>query len=128
MSLCVKENYMDIAKIENHGFLKLIKLTLENNYFSIEQACEITGLSIKQFNFAKHEIFVLNGLQDGHIQQNEMHSWELSPASYFNYLQYLEFKHSIESSRKSSILAIAAIIISGILAVASLVVSINANT
>ena len=119
---------MDINKIENHGFLKLIELTLKNNNFSVSQACEETGLSPKQFNFAKYEIFVLNGAQDGHIQQNEMHSWELSPSSYFNYLQYLEFKHSIETSQKSTRLAIIAISISGLLALASLIVSINANT
>lgn len=119
---------MDITKIESHGFLKLIKSTLENNNFSITQACESTGLSPKQFNFAKRDIFVLNGAQDGHIHQDEMHTWELSPATYFNYLQYLEFKHSIESSRKSTKLAIVAISISGLLALISLVVSLNANT
>jgi len=119
---------MDITKIENHGFLKLIEFSLENKNFSISQACETTGLSPKQFNFAKHEIFVLNGAQDGYVQENEMQSWELSPATYFNYLQYLEFKHSIETSQKSTKLAIGAIIVSGVLALASLIVSINANT
>ena len=119
---------MDIEKLENHGFIKLIELTLENNEFSIAQACKHTGLSDKQFNFAKHDIFVLNAAQDTHINPSEVQYWELAPATYFNYLQYLEFKHSIESSRKSTIIAIIAIAISGLLALASLLVSINVNT
>ena len=115
---------MDFKSIDNHGYLKLIELTLENNTFSISEACEKTGLNFKQFNFAKHQIFVLNAAQDGNLNDMETQQWELAPASYFNYLQYLEFKHSIESSRKSTILAIIAIILSGSLALASLLVSI----
>jgi len=116
---------MNIANIEKHGYLKLIEYTLESNQYSMAQACEYTGLSNKQFNFAKHDIFVLSAAQDTSLNPNEQHQWELSPDSYFNYLQYLEFKHSIESSRKSTMLAIIAIIISGTLALASLFVSIN---
>ena len=116
---------MNIDKIKNHGYLKLIELTLDNNQFSISGACKVTGLNFKQFNFAKHEIFVLNAAQDNHQNDHEVQQWELSPSSYFNYLQYLEFKHSIESSRKSTILAIVAIIISGSLALGSIIISLN---
>ena len=116
---------MDFKNIDNHGYLKLIELTLENNTFSVSEACAKTGLNFKQFNFAQHQIFVLNAAQDGNLNDKETQQWELAPTSYFNYLQYLEFKHSIESSRKSTILAIIAIIISGSLALASLLVSIN---
>jgi len=116
---------MNIDNIEKHGYLKLIEFTLNNNHYSIAQACKYTGLSSKQFHFAKHNIFVLNAAQETNLNQNTDQDWEISPGSYFNYLQYLEFKYSIESSRKSTNIAIIAIIISGLLALASLIVAMS---
>ena len=102
---------MNINNIDKHGYLKLIELTLDNDTFSISQACEKTGLNFKQFNFAKHQIFILNAAQEKNQNDKEIQQWELAPESFFNYLQYLEFKHSVDSSRKSTVIAIIAIII-----------------
>lgn len=68
---------MNIADIEKHGYLKLIEYTLKNNHYSIDQACEKTGLSSKQFQFAKHELFVLSGYQDTYVNPEEVLEWEL---------------------------------------------------
>ena len=116
---------MNLKDIEKHGYLKLIEFTLENSNYSIEQACDRTGLNSKQFQFAKHEIFVLSGYQDTYVNPEKVLEWELSPKAYFQYLEYLEFKHAIESSKKATRTAIAAITISGILGLATLITSLK---
>lgn len=116
---------MDISKIEQHGYLKLIEFTLNNSSFSATQACEHCDLSFPQFNLTKPRIFIMKGTQDHSLNPNEVQRWELSSESYFNHLQYLEFKHAIDSSQKSMRVAIIAIIVSCVLTGASLYVNRN---
>lgn len=103
--------------IDNHGYIKLIEHTLKNNNFSVNQVCKDTGLTTKQFNFAKEHIFMLSHFQENNLNPEIKQDWELSPSAYFNYLQYLEFKHSIKSSRISLYVAFFAVVISIIVGV-----------
>ena len=118
---------MDITDIENHGFIKLIKFALENKSFSKKQACEYSGLSDRQFDFVRDRIFVLSGYQEENLSSSEIQDWELSPASYFQYLQYLGYKHAVKVSQRAHYTAIAAIVISGALAVTSIIVSVGSG-
>ncbi len=103
---------MKNKNIEKHAYIKLIELTLENNEFSIKDACEKTDLSSDEFHYAKNEIFLLSGDQRTSQNNESLKTWKLSPKAYFQYLEYLEFKHSVKSSKKSTKIAIAAIVIS----------------
>lgn len=111
---------MDMHGIEIHGYIKLIEFALGNKRFSKNAACEKSGLSEKQFDFARNRIFVLSAYQEQNFSRTEEQEWELSPEAFFNYLQYLEFKHAVRSARSAQYISIAAIIISGVLALASL--------
>ena len=111
---------MDIIEIKNHGYIKLIEFTLKNNKFSKDSACKVSGLSHKQFDFIKDNLFILSEHQKQNASNNIEQEWELTPETYFSYLQYLEFKHAVRSSHTAKYIAIAAIVISGMLALASL--------
>jgi len=118
---------MDITNIENHGFIKLIEFALKNKSFSKKQACEFSGLGERQFDFARDNIFVLSGYQERNLSSSEIQDWELSPDAYFNYLQYVGFKHAVKVSQRAHYTAITAIIISAILAVVSIIVSVGSS-
>lgn len=118
---------MNIKDIENHGFIKLIEFALENKSFSKKQACEFSGLRERQFDFSRDKIFVLSGYQEQNLSASEIQDWELSPESYFNYLQYVGFKHAVKVSRRAHYTAITAIAISVTLAVVSIIVSVGTS-
>ena len=111
------------ALMDKHKYIALIEYALEQRTFSMLDACEATGVSQKEFQFIRRSIFVLNAEQDtieGLVaNRREVQDWVLSPEAYFNYLQYCEFKHSLESAEaaqksatKAFWVALAAIVVS----------------
>lgn len=118
---------MDIENIEEHGFIKLIGLAIENKRFSKKQACEHCGLDSKQFDFIRDRIFILNGHQVDNFDFTKDQEWELSPDSYFQYLQYRGFKHAVKVSHRAHQTAMAAIAISALLAIASIIVAMTSG-
>lgn len=114
---------MKVDAIEKHKYIKLLEFSLENRNFTKVQACNASGLSQSDFDFIKGQIFSLSAAQESFVSANENHEWKLSPQAFFNYLQFQEFKHAVNTAETSKKIAIASIAISGLLAVASLVVS-----
>ena len=100
--------------LSKHKYISLIEYSLEQGdaEFSASDACFETGLSEREFNFIRASIFILNGYQEvPTFDTKKPHQWILRPEAYFSYLQYLEFGHSIEYSRKSYWIAVAAILV-----------------
>lgn len=115
--------------MNKHKYIELIEYALENPRFSVIQACEATGLSDGEFRFIRREIFVLNMEQDSaDLHTREVQEWKLHPQAYFNYLQFCEFKHSLEESaraqenaQRAHWIAIAAIVISVVVGLSPIV-------
>jgi hypothetical protein len=115
--------------MDKHKYIELIEYALENPRFSVIQACEATGLSDGEFRFIRREIFVLNMEQDSaELHTREVQEWKLHPQAYFNYLQFCEFKHSLEESaraqenaQRAHWIAIAAIVISVVVGLSPIV-------
>lgn len=102
-----------LAEPTRHKYVGLIEFALKNPEFSAQAACDATGLSDKEFSFVADAIFSLDANQSqGTYQPNHKQEWILKPEAYFSYLQYLEFKHSIEHARRSYWLSVLAIILS----------------
>jgi len=96
-----------------HRYVGLIEFALENPEFSTKEACEATGLTDKEFRFVADTLFSLNANQaQGAYDPSKKQEWVLKPEAYFSYLQYLEFRHSIEHARRAYWLSVLAIIIS----------------
>ncbi|WP_211829381.1 hypothetical protein [Kistimonas asteriae] len=103
---------MDLEKLKNHKYLKLIEYALKEKNFSKEQACNASKLAHHEFDIIYRDMFIPHKNQEGEIHPNEVLEWTLSQQAFFNYLQFLEFKSSVESAKKAQITAIVAIIIS----------------
>jgi hypothetical protein len=89
-----------------------------NSDFSVKEACSSIGITDEQFRFARSSIFDLNSEQTGaKLRSENKYKWHLSPQAYFNYLQYLEFIHSVKASKIAIYIAIAAIVISILLSI-----------
>lgn len=109
---------MKLEDARSHEYIKLIEYALSNNEFTVKEACSAIGISDEQFRFARSSIFDLNTEQTGTTLRSEhKHKWHLSTQAYFNYLQYLECMHSVKSSKEATRIAIAAIIISGLISI-----------
>ncbi len=98
---------------DKHKYISLIEYCLHNPEFSTVEACNATGLSNKEFSFIADAVFSLNANQSqGLYKPEQKQDWILKPEAYFSYLQYLEFRHSIEHSRRAYWLAVLAIVVS----------------
>ncbi|WP_415887775.1 hypothetical protein ACMXYO_06895 [Neptuniibacter sp. QD37_6] len=115
---------MDLSTLEHHKYIKLIEFALSQKNFSKVQACEAAGLTRQEFDFVRHEIFILSGAQTEYVNDHEEYEWKLSTQAFFNYLQFSEFKFAVSAAKKAQLTAMAAIVISGILAIGSIVVTV----
>jgi hypothetical protein len=105
-------SHSSLKEPHKHKYVTLIEYVLEHDEFSINEACEATGLTEKEFRFILDSIFVPNGYQGGIvINENLKQQWVLRTEAYFSYLQYLEFCHAIEHAKRAYWVAILAIII-----------------
>ena len=96
-----------------HRYVALVEYALSNAEFSAEEACQSVGLSDKEFRFIASTIFSLNAVQGSQdFRSQQKHEWILQPDAYFSYLQYLEFMHAVEHSRRAYWIAVLAIVVS----------------
>jgi len=116
---------VDILAIENHKYIKLIEFSIKNRHFTKSQACKESGLKEKDFDFIMSDIFILSGAHSTFVSAHEDIDWKLSPHAFFNYLQFVEFKHAVVTAKRAHNTAIAAIIISGMLALGSLIATVT---
>jgi hypothetical protein len=104
-----------LVEPKRHKYVGLIEFALTNPEFSTREACGATGLSDKEFRFVADTIFSLNANQtQWTYQPSQKQEWILKPEAYFSYLQFLEFRHSIEHARRAYWLSVFAIIVSTI--------------
>lgn len=110
---------MDSDSHNKHKFIKLIEYALSNKSFSVREACDASGLSEREFDRAKYSLFVLLGKHEHVESPHERLDWWLKPEAYFSYISYLEFQHSLNTSRRAHWIAVFSLLIAS----ASLLVS-----
>lgn len=114
---------MEIREIENHKFIKLIEYALKNESFTVTQVCEAVGMSPSEFNSAKYSIFQLKGEHEN-IRSSDLNlPWQVSTKAFFDYLSFLQYRDAVKSAKKAHCTAVIAIIITGFLALGSIIVS-----
>jgi hypothetical protein len=84
-------------------------------------------MSQREFNSAKYSIFQLRGEHENISNPNSKLDWELSAEAFFNYLKFLQYRDTVKFAKRAHITAIIAIIISGLLALGSIIVNIIIN-
>lgn len=107
--------------------VKLIAFSVGKRSFPVADALNASGMGLSEF-LANAKSVYTNGCDlEENIDLHEIRDWHLKPEALFSYIGLKEFEHSIKSARDAKIIAIIAIIISGFLALASIVVSIVTN-
>lgn len=97
---------------DKHRYVALIEFALHHDTFSAEEASTACELSEKEFRFISASIFSLNAYQaQAGFDTKKKLDWILKPEAYFSYLQYLEFRHAIETAKRAYWLSVLAIII-----------------
>lgn len=101
-----------LPELDRHRYIALIEFSLRNAEFSAEEAREACGLNEREFDLISASIFSLdtNQSQAGFDHKRKT-TWLLRPETYFSYLQYLEFRHAIETSKRAYWLSVAAIVL-----------------
>ncbi|MGV6818412.1 MAG: hypothetical protein ACWA44_14235 [Thiotrichales bacterium] len=112
---------MHITALEQHRVIKLIRFSLDNRSFSAAEALNQTGMGMSEFVAVANEIYCEGKDIDHSLNLNEVLSWNLTPESLFQYMSFLEYKDSLETAKRATVIAIASIVISGALALAQLV-------
>jgi hypothetical protein len=116
---------MNLNDIENYKIIKLMEFSLKDQSFSVQQACNVSGVSPDEFSGLKYSLYVLKGAHENIESNNEILDWRLTPEAYFNYLSFIQYKHSVLTSKRAQIVAICSLLISSLIGVASLVSSLT---
>lgn len=115
---------MKPKEINEQKIVKLIAFSIGKRSFTASDAMGATGMGLTDFLVAAKSIY-LNGNEIGHdVPTHQVMDWHLSPEALFNYMALKEFEHSVTSAEEAKKIAIASIVISGILAFAAIITSI----
>ena len=105
---------MSIPLIQSHKYIKLVEFALQNKTFSVEKACEISGLTQQEFQLAKPAFFVMTGRENYTEPFHELCGWQLKPETLFSYISYLEFQYSLENSKKARWFSIISLLVASV--------------
>jgi hypothetical protein len=102
-----------VPEPEKHKYVQLIEFALDKSSFSPSEACSACSISDKEFRFDAPSVFVLNAYEaeKGLISTSEIQEWVLSSEAYFSYLEFLEFRYAIETSKRAYWLSVSAVIL-----------------
>lgn len=103
---------MEIKKIEQHKFIRIIKYALDHESFTIDQICKDIGISQIEFNLAKYSMFHLLGEHEALPSPDLKLPWYLSSEAFFNYLSFLQYRDAIKWAQRALVVAIIAIFLS----------------
>lgn len=101
--------------------IKLIAFSLGKRSFTVADALNASGMGLSQF-IAVGKIIYSDETEIAHdVNTHEVKDWYLKPEALFGYMGLIEFEHSVESAKDAKIIAIISIIITGFLALGSIV-------
>lgn len=103
---------MESKVIDNHKYLNLIEFALKNKEFSVQQACEASGMNEQEFNIAKYSFFILLGKHEYIDNLQQALEWHIKPEAFFSYISYIEYKESSKNSQYAIWIAIISMIVS----------------
>jgi hypothetical protein len=115
---------VELFTLENHKYIKLIEFAINQNNFTKIQACENSGLTTREFDFVRHEFFILSAAQAECVNDHQESEWTISSQAFFHYLQFSEFKFAVTSAEKAQRIAVIAVAISAILAISSIITTV----
>lgn len=103
--------------------MKLISFSIGKRSFSVNEALNASGMGLSEFIAIGRAIYAQEADISHEMNLNEIRDWFLKPDALFGYMGLTEFEHSVKSSNQAKKIAIASIVISGVLALGSIVTS-----
>ena len=114
---------MNFKDVQSEPVIKLIKFSIGNRRFQISDAMNSAGIGYSEFVDLANIIYENRIDHNQSINIHEIREWNLKPEALFGYMSLKEFEHSVKSAKEAKTIAITAIIISGLLALGSIIVS-----
>jgi len=110
-----------VPELEPHSCVRLVEFALKHRAFSPSDACKASGLKDEDFQFIAPSIFILNQKQESGdlLRRGDTQEWRLRPEAYFGYLQFVSYRHAVESAKQAyrlSVLSVVVALISAVLA------------
>jgi hypothetical protein len=116
---------MDLDDLQKDEFIRLIEYSLKKRVFSARDACEQTGIPLEHFRFIRHSIYELSAPQAAvDFDEDNEQDWYVSAQAFFHFVQFIEYKHAVASAKRSTKIAILAVIIAIVTALLSLATTI----
>ena len=110
-----------MKKIQDHKFLKILRFAVENDYFTQNEMCEALDLTADEFiNYSQMSSIIENAHQ---LDDNRNSRYKMRYDAFRDYLDYIELKDTRASSKSARRIAISALVVTSILALASICLS-----
>ena len=103
--------------------IKLIAFSIGKRSFSVSDALNASGMGLSEFLAIGPTIYSQDADISHKMDIHDARDWFLKPEALFGYMGLIEFEHSVKSASQAQKIAIVSIIISGILALGSIVTS-----
>ncbi len=110
---------MNIKELEHHKILQIMKYAMENYEFLKDDIKRELNLEETEFN--RYVTSIAQPIQG----KDEKQYWRIEVESFVNYLEYIELKEARASAKTAKWIAIFAIVISGILALTSIILNVK---
>ena len=105
----------------DHKLLKALKYASENSEYTQDQISQAAGFTAEEFRRYGTAISdVVPGQGDPAEGQRR---YQISAEAFMNYLEYIELEEARQSSKTATLIAIGAILISALLAIASIAIA-----
>ncbi|MFL1456379.1 hypothetical protein ACJO5Y_18210 [Marinobacter sp. GN3S48] len=103
--------------------VKLISFSIGKRSFSVSDALNASGMGLSEFLAIGPTIYSQGADISHEMNIHEVRDWFLKPDALFGYMGLTEFQHSVKSANQAKKIAIASIVISGILALGPIATS-----
>lgn len=107
--------------MKDHKYIKFLDhVVKEEGSFHLDPAFQHSKLSESEFNLIRDSIFYNENLPDVIAVRSQYLEWKLKPEALFGYLNYKQYEHAIESSKRAFRISVVSLLV----AIISLSVSI----
>ena len=109
------------TRATDHKQLRALKYAFVNDEYTQDEISQAAGLTVAEFRRYGTAISVAVAGQ-GDVAEGQR-KYQISPGAFMNYLEYVELEEARQSSKTAKRLAIGAILISAVLAIASIAIA-----
>lgn len=103
------------SNLQDHLYLRILRFAYENDNFSEKEICKALPLTEDEFErFVRGTIAHHAPDDENDKKETAEQRWTMNHGAFINYLEYIELNEARKSSKRATIIAIFAILLSAI--------------